>query len=90
MIESDRLVATQKKNPESKKDWAIRPRTFKEYCGQTQVVEQMTISIKAALGRKECLDHTLLLGPPGLGKTTMANIIANEMGAQITSTSGPA
>ena len=90
MIESDRLVTTQKKKLESKKDWAIRPRTFKEYCGQTQVVEQMSISITAALGRKECLDHTLLLGPPGLGKTTMANIIANEMGAQITSTSGPA
>jgi holliday junction DNA helicase RuvB len=89
MIEQDGLMTAQKTEQESNQDWAIRPKTFAEYCGQKDVVDQMSIFIKAARGRGECLDHTLLLGPPGLGKTTMANIIANEMGVQITSTSGP-
>ncbi len=89
MIERDRLVTAEKTGTDSKQDWAIRPKTFAEYCGQPRATEQMTIFISAALGRKECLDHTLILGPPGLGKTTMANIIANEMGVKITATSGP-
>ncbi|MBL4682886.1 MAG: Holliday junction branch migration DNA helicase RuvB [Pseudomonadales bacterium] len=89
MIESDRLIAPETTIKESNQDWAIRPRTFAEYRGQPQVSEQMKIFIQAAKGRSEPLDHTLIFGPPGLGKTTLANIIANEMGAQIKATSGP-
>ena len=89
MIEEDRLVSPEKTSLESKQDWAIRPKTFEEYIGQPEAKEQMGIAIAAARAREECLDHTLILGPPGLGKTTMANIIANEMGVQISSTSGP-
>ena len=89
MIEEDRLVSAEKINHDLKQDGAIRPKTFTEYIGQAEAKEQMHISITAALARNDCLDHTLILGPPGLGKTTMANIIAHEMGVQITSTSGP-
>ncbi len=89
MIESDRLVAPVPDPAEISQDWAIRPKTFAEYRGQPVVSEQMVIFIDAARGRRESLDHTLIFGPPGLGKTTLANIIANEMGVQIRATSGP-
>ncbi|MBO4896964.1 MAG: Holliday junction branch migration DNA helicase RuvB [Clostridia bacterium] len=68
---------------------AIRPRTMDEYVGQTKLKEKLSIYIQAAKGRREALDHCLLYGPPGLGKTTMAGIIANEMGTNLRITSGP-
>ncbi|SFB90131.1 Holliday junction DNA helicase subunit RuvB [Marinospirillum celere] len=89
MIESDRLVVAESLPQESNQDHAIRPKRLAEYTGQPQVREQMEIFISAARGRKEALDHTLIFGPPGLGKTTLANIIAEEMGVHIKSTSGP-
>lgn len=89
MIESDRLVTAEADAAEISQDWTIRPGTFAEYHGQPAVSEQMSIFIGAAKNRKEPLDHTLICGPPGLGKTTLAIIIANEMGVQIRSTSGP-
>jgi Holliday junction DNA helicase RuvB len=68
---------------------ALRPRNFKDFIGQTEIKENLSVFIKAAKGRGEALDHTLFYGPPGLGKTTLANIIAHELGSSITSISGP-
>ncbi|MFS1524401.1 Holliday junction branch migration DNA helicase RuvB [Microbulbifer sp. 2304DJ12-6] len=92
MIEADRLVAPQPVGPvgqEEQYDRAVRPKTLADYVGQPVVCEQMEIFIQAAKLRKEALDHTLVFGPPGLGKTTLANIIATEMGGAIKATSGP-
>ncbi|PLW67988.1 Holliday junction branch migration DNA helicase RuvB [Pseudohalioglobus lutimaris] len=90
MIETDRLIAAEPENPrEEAQDRAIRPRTLAEYVGQNVVREQMAIFLEAASGRGEPLDHTLIFGPPGLGKTTLASIIANEMGVALKTTSGP-
>ena len=84
----DRLISGLEK-PEDQFDRAIRPTSLADYVGQPVVREQMEIFIGAARGRGEALDHTLIFGPPGLGKTTLANIIAREMGGNLKSTSGP-
>lgn len=90
MIETDRLIAPQASSPrEDVMDRAIRPKTLEEYIGQQVVKEQMSIFLQAAKGRGEPLDHTLIFGPPGLGKTTLASIIACEMGVSLKTTSGP-
>ncbi len=84
-----RIIDAAQSDDEVIIDRAIRPRTLADYRGQPAVSEQLEIFIPAARGRCEALDHLLLFGPPGLGKTTLAHIIANEMGATLHSTSGP-
>ncbi|MBD1552856.1 Holliday junction branch migration DNA helicase RuvB [Pseudomonas typographi] len=89
MIEADRLISAAGGGRDEQQDRAIRPLSLAEYIGQPVVREQMELFIQAARARHESLDHTLIFGPPGLGKTTLANIIAEEMGVSIKSTSGP-
>ncbi|WP_455218156.1 Holliday junction branch migration DNA helicase RuvB [Kaarinaea lacus] len=92
MIETDRLispVSAQRDDREEAQDRAIRPKSLEDYVGQSTVREQMEIFISAARSRHEALDHTLIFGPPGLGKTTLAHIIAAEMGVNMRHTSGP-
>lgn len=89
MIESDRLIDAQETRNEQAIERAVRPKRLEEYIGQHELKAQLGIFIEAALGRGEALDHVLLFGPPGLGKTTLAVIIAAELGVNLRQSSGP-
>ncbi len=89
MLDNERIISTTELPSEDIQDNSIRPKSLQDYVGQPSVCEQMEIFIPAARNRNEALDHVLIFGPPGLGKTTLSHIIANEMGVNMRQTSGP-
>src|ERR671925_67043 len=89
-MSDDRLITAARVDDDAQYEAGLRPRLLDEYIGQDRVRENLQVAIAAAKQRKEPLDHVLLHGPPGLGKTTLAYVIANELGAAVRATSGPA
>lgn len=89
-MEEDRIITTKEKTEDKTLDLTLRPRNLKEFVGQEKIKKNLQVFMKAAQQRKEAIEHTLIYGPPGIGKTTLAHIMANEMGVSIRVTSGPA
>ncbi len=88
---TERLISPQTQTPEEEQtNYALRPERIEQYIGQRELIERLTIAVQAAKARQEPMEHVLLHGPPGLGKTTLAHVISREMGSRITVTSGPA